>query len=376
MILGFNEGPATPERNQHVPDPKMSPLDWFSFVWGICSSGDAPVYWREAAVLSNLAVAAAYFWLPAVMAVVWRRWRTELPFPWIWVGFTLFIAACGTSHIVHAMHAIQEVVPYTYPKLAVLILTAVISLTTAAGFTFVLPGVLQFTSPAAVRERLEEEVRKATSDLEEALAHERLLLQEVHHRVKNNLQVTASLVSLHIRRIPTYQRAELEALRSRIAAMADVHAQLQQVGARAFSVQSFTRDLCERLRVSFGRERVTCVIQGSDFTVPLDLATSLALILNEVVSNALMHGYQPGETGTITIETSVEDNRRTVVIEDRGRGASGPIEGGIGSMLIASLGVQLGAQTEYGARPEGGTRFKLTFAEPHPLHSPKGPYPY
>jgi two-component sensor histidine kinase len=330
----------------------MTLLEWLRFIQDICSDSAAPSYWRELAILSNLAVAAAYFWLPIVMVVVWRRWKTELPFPWLWVGFVLFITACGTSHVVHALHATQEIVPYSYLKLGVLVLTAAISLATAAGFTWILPRVMRFTSPAAVRDRLEAEVRSKTADLEAALAHERLLLQELHHRVKNNLQVTASLVSLHMARAAPSSRDSLAALRGRIVAMGDVHAQLQHVGAGAFFAQEFARMLCARLQGSFARERVDCRIIGQDYTVPLDLAASFALILNEVVTNALIHGHRPGGQGTLTVMTSLTEGQCVLVVEDNGIGPISPIEGGIGSLLIESLAVQLGGSFEYrpGAR--------------------------
>ncbi len=52
--------------------------------------------WREIAFGANLATALAYFWIPAVMAVVFLRWREELPYRWLWVGFVLFISACAS----------------------------------------------------------------------------------------------------------------------------------------------------------------------------------------------------------------------------------------------------------------------------------------
>jgi two-component sensor histidine kinase len=276
----------------------------------------------------------------------------------------VFITACGASHIVHAFHAVSEQTPFNTFKLGVLIFTASVSLATAIGFTFLMPRIMTLTSPAAARERLEGAIASATADLEAALSHEKLLLREIHHRVKNNLQVTASLVNLHIRRSKLEDTSEFHALRDRITAMADVHTQLQEVGARPLSVKQFVESLCEKLRISHGRPYVATRVEGGDFEVSLDHAASLALILNEVLSNAYRHAFGPDSVGTITVDMSDGPDAKTILISDDGSGRA-PDAGvqGIGTVLVTSLAVQLGATFAWSDRPEGGTAFLLTIAK-------------
>lgn len=342
----------------------MNPIEWLQFVYAVCTSTEAPLRWREIAIVANSAIAVAYFWIPLVMAIVFRRWKREIPFPWLWGGFVVFIAACGTSHIVHAFHAVTEQTPYNALKLSVLVFTALVSIATALGFTFILPRALTLASPAAARQRLETAIRAATADLERALQHEKLLLKEVHHRVKNNLQVTASLVNLHIRRSRLADTSELAALRDRITAMAGVHDQLQDAGDRPFSVSRFAGTLCDKLRLTHGREMISCEVQGADFDVPLDHAASLALIVNEILSNAFKHAFDDGQVGKLCVVLSETDTEKRLEIADDGRGLSpGEAEGGIGTVLIKSLAVQLGATFEWKPKPGGGTSFVLKIAK-------------
>ena len=341
----------------------MNFVEWLQFVYAVCTSNEAPRQWRQLAIMANMAIAIAYFWLPVVMAVVFARWKREIPFPWIWGGFVVFIAACGTSHIVHALHAVSEQTPYSIQKLAVLVATALVSLATAVGFTFLLPRILKLASPAAARERLEHAVNLATADLEAALQHEKLLLREIHHRVKNNLQVTASLINLHIRRSQLPDTSEYRALRDRVTAMGDLHTQLQDVGSQPLSVKKFAVSLCDKLLASHGRQNVRTEVVGTDFEVSLDHATSLALILNEVISNALRHAFPSERGGTIRIELSEDQVGKKVLISDDGIGGRPQTETqGIGSVLISSLAVQIGSKFEWIDRPHGGTAFLLTIA--------------
>ncbi len=353
----------------------MTFMEWLQLAYAVCTSADAPPNWREIAIVANLTIAVAYFWIPLAMIIVFFRWKREIPFPWLWGGFVVFIVACGTSHIVHAFHALSEQTPYNTSMLNILIFTAAASLATAVGFTFIMPKIMALTSPSAALDRLEAAVAEATGDLEAALAHEKLLMREIHHRVKNNLQVTASLVNLHLRRSKLPDTSEFDALRSRITAMADVHMQLESVGARPLSVSGFCKSLGDKLQISHGRGQVALRISGPDFEVSLDHAASLALILNEVLSNAYTHGFAPRSPGTIAIELGRNAHEQTISISDDGRGRSGANPPGIGTLLITSCAVQLGAAIEWLDRPEGGTSFLLTIprASDPPVGAAKSP---
>lgn len=334
-------------------------IEWLRYIYDICTSAPPPANWRELAILSNLGTALAYFWIPAVMAAVFTRWREELPYRWLWIGFVIFITACGLSHVVHAVHALTDESPHGWLELSVMAGTAVVSLATAAGFTYLLPTILRLASPAAARRKLELAVERATTDLQQALEHERLLLLEVHHRVKNNLQVTASLVNLHMRR-STGPVEDLKALRDRITAMAAVHEQLQDVGTTTLRARPFVEALARSMKDARGEPDVVVNVTGPDFEVPLDHAASFALIIHEVLANALRHAFPAGRSDVLTIALAREGSRRSVTVSDNGVGMAGGPEG-VGKTLIKALSVQLDARVSWEAGEGGGVVFRMEF---------------
>lgn len=337
-------------------------IEWLRYVYEVCTSAPPPAYWREFAILANLGTAFAYFWIPAVMATVFTRWREELPYRWLWIGFVVFITACGLSHVVHAIHALTDESPHGWPELAIMGGTAVVSLATAAGFTSLLPTILRLASPAAARRKLEAAVEKATAELQQALEHERLLLLEVHHRVKNNLQVTASLVNLQVRR-STGPIAEFEALRDRIMAMAAVHEQLQDVGTTMLRARPFVEALARSMKDARGEPDVVIDVTGPDFEVRLDHAASFALIVHEVLANALQHAFRGRQSKVLTIALEREGDRKSVTIRDNGVGMAGGPDG-VGKTLIKALAVQLDARVTWDAGQDRGVAFRMAFGGP------------
>lgn len=125
-------------------------FEWLQLLYAICTSGEPSARWREIAFAANLATALAYFWIPAVMAVVFLRWKEELPYRWLWIGLVVFITACGLSHVMHALHVLRATTPHSRAELAILVGTAAVSLATAAGFTVLMPRILALASPAEV----------------------------------------------------------------------------------------------------------------------------------------------------------------------------------------------------------------------------------
>jgi two-component sensor histidine kinase len=341
----------------------MTFFEWLEIIYAYCTSAEPVANWRPIAISTNIAIALAYFWIPTDMGIVFYRWRREIPFPWLWTGFAVFIIACGISHVAHAFHALRQVTPYTGIELSILMFTAVVSLVTAVGFTFILPRIMSLTAPSEIKKRLEAEVEKATADLEQALETERLLLLEVHHRVKNNLQITASLVGLHLRQVPLEHREPLEVLRTRIYAMADIHNQLQEAGVRRLSAGQFLDELCRKSKIAFGREDIAHTLRGDDWSVSFEQATPFSLLMNEVVSQIFKQAFADGAGSRIEIRfsqneglnrTSVSDDGSPIVYDELGQD--------IEAKLIRSLAEQLGARVSWTELPEGGNAFAIEFA--------------
>ncbi|MEZ6029809.1 MAG: histidine kinase dimerization/phosphoacceptor domain -containing protein [Hyphomonadaceae bacterium] len=180
--------------------------------------------------------------------------------------------------------------------------------------------------------------------LEAALAQNRVLFQEIHHRVKNNLQQVMSLI-----RLQQAPAAMKEDLTRRIAAMSAVHQHIYEsdqfgvVDAEAYLARVLT-GLRDSAPPGVKLDWTLAPLQLSP-----DQALPLGLIVNEIVSNAFKHGFPDGCPGSvrITLEQPVDSNEAVLAVADNGVGmAETPAGGmGLGTRLITGLAQQLGGRT-------------------------------
>ena len=195
-------------------------------------------------------------------------------------------------------------------------------------------------------------------------------IREIHHRVKNNLQTVAALLRLQARRIEVPEgRAALEEAVRRVGSIAIVHETLSQ----AFDENVDFDDVADRLRVmvadvSSRGGTVTTRREGSFGTLPAEVATPLAMVLTEVLQNAVEHGFGD-EPGTITLTAGRLVGRLHITVEDDGRGLpeTFDLDGStsLGLSIVRTLvESELDGQLEIGARPGGGTRVAIDV----PLH--------
>ena len=219
--------------------------------------------------------------------------------------------------------------------------------------------------------------RKAMErNLQENLRNKELTIREIHHRVKNNLQVVSSLLRLQAGAsgIPAVQAALLEA-QERIQAIALVHQKLHQAPALA---EADLRDYLQRLVMQLVRSyaaspslvdaavAVTPMRLGPDDLVPL------ALVLHELVLNALRHGFPGGQGGALRVELRpLDEGRALLSVEDDGQGLPEGLDpltgGGLGFQLVRALADQLRGTFEVVRRR--GAAFRLTFT-PRRLDTP------
>ncbi|HYD31982.1 MAG TPA: histidine kinase dimerization/phosphoacceptor domain -containing protein [Azospirillaceae bacterium] len=209
--------------------------------------------------------------------------------------------------------------------------------------------------------------------LETALADKDMLFQEVHHRVKNNLQLVTSLLSLQMVTIndEKAQAALMQAL-DRVRSMGLVHETLYRRNEAAeVDVPLFLQTLVGGLGDSFGAiERgIALEVRSQPMRLPLDRMVPLALIANEAVSNALKHAFNGRSGGRVVVSFTEEEGREVFAVEDDGVGLP---EGGVaekgclGMSIIRSLVGQLGAEMEL--RSAGGSCLRLILpAEPIPV---------
>ncbi|MBC7174388.1 MAG: PAS domain-containing protein, partial [Polyangiaceae bacterium] len=157
--------------------------------------------------------------------------------------------------------------------------------------------------------------------LRRSLEDKEILLKEVHHRVKNNLQVTSSLLNLQATTVS--DQAAQEALREaqgRIHSIALLHERLYQ--AEDFghvNLREYTTILVNELRRTLGRSRISLEIDAADIEVELDMAMPYALLLNELVTNAFKHAF-PENVGTIAVCLRPLGGAAELVVRDDGVG--------------------------------------------------------
>ena len=219
--------------------------------------------------------------------------------------------------------------------------------------------------------------RKRTEvDLRQALRDKDALIKEIHHRVKNNLQVITSLLRLEAgRSLVTDTKDVLGYMRGRIRAMAQLHESLYrsatfasvdlgvylgQVATQAFKTQELHRGSV-RLTLNLGSVQ-------SD----MDQAQAAGLLLNELVSNCLKHGFPEGRTGEVCVELqpahdqdSPPDGRWCLRVSDTGVGLAPDFEDkrktSLGLQLVTDLSHQLGGTLVIDSVPGAGARFQLVF---------------
>ncbi|WP_137931877.1 histidine kinase dimerization/phosphoacceptor domain -containing protein [Mesorhizobium comanense] len=203
----------------------------------------------------------------------------------------------------------------------------------------------------ADKERFEKAVQERTQELEAALEARTTLLHEVDHRVKNNLQMIASLILMQRRTIKDEAaRQSLTTTLERIEALSTMHRRLyQSKDVGRLDVSDFARDLISDLLTASGRTHINSKLDLEPVSISAEKATPVALIVNELVTNALKHAFseQPDgtATGNIGIRMSQPDGHLNIEVSDDGVGMAGTVsETSFGMRLIKSLAKQLHAE--------------------------------
>ncbi len=182
----------------------------------ICSS-DTTMFW--AVVGSDLAIASAYFAIPITMAVVLRHRRADIPYPWLWLLFVVFIVGCGVTHLVHAVSAFAGVELLRLHAF-VTAFTALVSVGTALAFAYIIPQIRDMPSPLQQRKELERLVAERTKQKD-------ALIREINHRIGNQLQIISSLVHLEQRRSDNPDcLAALDRIKDVLRKMSDEHSRM------------------------------------------------------------------------------------------------------------------------------------------------------
>jgi len=200
------------------------------------------------------------------------------------------------------------------------------------------------------------------------------MLREIHHRVKNNLQMISSLLNLQAGEIrsPRIRRFFGDA-QNRVLTLSILHRHLYERSSWSLvDFQQFISDLVRQIsvgRTPAGRQAPRYHIRAPIMAVGPDTAIPIGLIVTEAVSIALSHDFSRSPTPEIRIETSEQGDEVQLVIEDNGmaRDDGAPVpegRGGFALTLIRGLAMQLGGEVTIERKPAGGNRVVVTFPTP------------
>jgi len=214
-----------------------------------------------------------------------------------------------------------------------------------------------------------EELAKANGLLEQSLSEKVVLLKEIHHRVKNNLQIVSSMLYLQGKEIKDERDRELFAdSQSRVRSMALIHERLyQSEDLNQVDFSQYVPSLVETLFSTYRNEdqHVSLCIEVEDLMLDLDRAIPCGLMINELVANSLKYAFPTGQAGEISIHLRLKDNELVeLVVADDGIGL--PVEFDIknsntlGLQLIHVLTRQLSGSLSV-RKGEGGAQFTIIF---------------
>ena len=220
-----------------------------------------------------------------------------------------------------------------------------------------LPVTSRYTEAATLSKALRHyvsDLQDADRRLRDIIAEKTVLLREIHHRVKNNLQVIYGLMMVEMRRLPKDDpaRGRIEALAGRVTSMGRLHEQLYSSGdLKNVDFGTHLRQLCDALRDLRPNEAVTIHTDTDAAVCSIELATPLSLIANELVVNALKHAFPDGREGTVTVRLRTAGGRLSMTVADNGVGCPGMLpKGGIGTTLVDALVRQVGGTIAFDLR--------------------------
>jgi len=210
------------------------------------------------------------------------------------------------------------------------------------------------------------------SEVTKSLKEKEILLQEVHHRVKNNLQVMSSLIKLQSRYLQDEKMLEmLRETGGRIQSMAIVHTKIYNSKDYEYiQFGEYTKNLIENFQSTYGYKlrNVRFNTEIGELKLNIDTAIPCGLIINELVSNSVKYAFPDGRAGIIDISVvHVQDNKYKLTVKDNGIGTAAETDliksDTLGIQLVTLLTKQLNGTMEVNSAPEKGTEFIITFEE-------------
>jgi two-component sensor histidine kinase len=296
---------------------------------GICLLWRPELIWTH--VVSDAVIGVAYFSIPLAMAVFLHR-RRDVKFGWVVWMFVAFILLCGVTHFM----SIWTLWRPDYGVEALLkMATAFASLATAVALWPLLPAIMAIPSPSTLESRVVErdkammDLRAAMETMMEMREHDerqKLLLNELNHRVKNTLTSVQS-IAVQTLKSPGDKRTFGDTFVDRLISLSTTHDLLVKHEWRS----AYFHELVTKTLGHYGQPYS---VAGPDLRLQPNVAVNLGMALHELATNAVKHGaWSTG--GAVKVSTAIDGDKVHIVWQETGgRGVAGPVERGFGTRLL------------------------------------------
>lgn len=239
----------------------------------------------------------------------------------------------------------------------------------AAGLVILLGVSGLLFRQASQRKKHNQELEVKNTEIAKQNAERELLLKEIHHRVKNNLQIISSLLSMQTRGLKDEKMKDaMKESQSRVKTMALIHEKLYQYeNLSKINMQEYIQQLSDFLTQTYRSDKdIKITINAADINLDMDMAVPLGLITNELLSNSLKYAFEDRNQGEIIINFSQKDSGSyTLLIKDTGKGLNDQLDienaKSLGLKLVKTLTRQINGQLKIVSQP--GASFEIEFAE-------------
>ena len=213
-----------------------------------------------------------------------------------------------------------------------------------------------------------KQLNSQNKQINEALNENKLLVKEIHHRVKNNFQMVSSLLDLQTRDIEDEKAKELaKEGQNRIKSMALIHQKLYQKEDGLIDFSDYLKILVNQIKTLFtGEQEVEVHLNAEDLNLDVDTALPLGLIVNELLTNTFKYGLKDNQKNIIQIEVNQQENGiYNMIFSDNGSGLKQGLDikkaKSLGLKLITRLTRQLQGDLIY--KYDNGAKFEITFKD-------------
>jgi two-component sensor histidine kinase len=195
------------------------------------------------------------------------------------------------------------------------------------------------------------------------------LTREVHRRVKNNLQIVTSLLTMQAARMEDAgAQAALKQARARIVALALIHRltyEQESVGSQSrVTVETLIAELTKQLRYAHrDRRTIDLSYEADAYAMPVDTAVPFALFIVEAVTNSFRHAFPDDADGEIALSFALDNGHARLVIQDNGQGyeTDNPVLGQMGTELMEGFASQLNGNVTFSSDRQNGSATTLHF---------------